>query len=71
MNAGDCSVRVGELDKASNYLERALLIDPDDLGFKKYSNSYVGRNDRKSVDIFTKTLEQTEEIKKKLIYILI
>ena len=67
VNAGDCSVRVGELDKASNYLERALLIDPDDISvLKSIATVYVGRNELdKALDIFTRTLEQTEDDQEK------
>ncbi|MEC7779005.1 MAG: tetratricopeptide repeat protein [Candidatus Neomarinimicrobiota bacterium] len=67
VNAGDCSVRVDELDRASNYLERALLIDSNDISvLKSIATVYVGRNELdKALNIFTRTLEQTEDNQEK------
>ena len=63
INAGECATRIDKLDIASEYLERALLIDPNDIGvLKAIAAVYVGRDELdKALDIFSRTLEQTEE----------
>ncbi len=62
INAGECATRIDELDIASGYLERALLIDQNDISvLKAIAAVYVGRDDLdKALDIFLRTLEQTD-----------
>ena len=64
-NAGECATRINELDMASSYLEKALLIDPDDINVLQAVAAVYSKNNNyvKALDIFLRTLEQTEDEK--------